>query len=717
MDSQYKAQEVEDAIYKAWEKQGLFNPDNLKSAKKPYSIAVPPPNITGSLHMGHALNDTIQDILIRWQRMKGMKAVWLPGMDHAGIATQNVVEKELKKQGQTRFDLGREEFLKKIWEWKEKYGGQILNQMKRLGASCDWSKLRFTMDEKYSEAVIKSFLHYHDNGWVYRTERVVNWCPRCKTSLSDLELEYKEQKTNLWYIKYPLSDKGGHIVVATTRPETMLGDTAVAVNPKDERYKKLIGQFVDLPLTKRRIPIIAYSLIDKDFGTGAVKVTPSHSFDDYQISQKHKLEMITVIDENSRMNQNCPAQYQGLKIDEARTKIVEDLTSQGLIEKIEEYSNKVPKCYRCDSTVESLPSKQWFVKMEHLAKVAIKAVESGKVKFHPKKWEKTYLTWLKNTRDWCISRQLWWGHRIPAYFCEKSEEKYIVSSTPPKKCPFCGECSMKQSDDVFDTWFSSALWPFTILGWPNQTKDLKTFYPTNVLITDRDIINLWVSRMVFSGIELTGEIPFTDVLIHATVLTKDGRRMSKSLGTGIDPIDLLNQFGADATRFGLAWQASGGQDMRFDESKIWAGKKFCNKIWNASRFVLSMTNSKQKFQGNKKPKPITREDKKILEKLEKIIISTNKSIEQYKFGQALQKIYGFFWHDFCDKYIETAKKQIKEPKNKKEPESTQQILGYTLINSLKLLHPFLPFITEEIYQKLPTDKKEKYLITSKWPGK
>jgi len=714
MEPQYNPKEVEAKIYKFWEEGGFFNPDNLKKAKKPFSITIPPPNVTGSLHMGHALNATIQDVLIRSKRMQGFRALWVPGTDHAGIATQNVVEKKLKKEGKTRFDFGREKFIEEVWKWKEEYGDRILNQLKRLGASCDWSRTAFTMDESYSAAVLESFLQYYKKGWVYRGERVVNWCPRCKTSLSDLELEHKDEQGNFWYLKYPIvGQENEFIIMATTRPETMLGDTAVAVNPKDERYKKLVGQKVLLPLANREIPIIADQLIDIEFGTGAVKVTPAHSMEDWQIGQRHQLKTISVIDEHGRMNQNVPADYQGLKVQEARQKIVQDLAVQGLLEKTEPYTHAVPKCYRCDFTVELIPSKQWFVKMDELAKIAMAPVRQGKIKFYPKRWEKVYFDWLQNTRDWCISRQIWWGHRLPVWFCADDQEKFIVSGEKPKKCPFCGGCQMQQSEDVFDTWFSSALWPFAVFGWPKKTKDMATYYPTNVLSTARDIINLWVARMVYSGLGLAKKNPFGDVLIHATVITKDGRRMSKSLGTGIDPLTLVDSFGADATRFGLAWQVSESQDMRFGETDTLAGKKFCNKIWNASRFVLGQLGS-GKFDISRKIKPITKEDKKILDSLKKLIGSVNRDLEKYRLGQALQSLYHFFWHEFCDVYIEAAKKQIREPKSKKEAGNTQAILIYILATSLKLMHPWLPFITEEIYQLLPI-KNKKALIVENWP--
>jgi len=748
-DSPYNPKLVENRIYKLWEKSGFLNPDNLKNAQKQFTITIPPPNVTGSLHMGHALNVVIQDILIRFKRMAGFKTLWVPGTDHAGIATQSVVEKKLKKEGKSRFDLGREEFVKEIWEWKNEYGNKILDQLKRLGASCDWSRTRFTMDKDYSAAVLEAFVQYYNQGWIYRGERVVNWCPRCQTSLSDLELEHKEEKTYLWYLKYPIVNHDDKfIVVATTRPETMLGDTAVAVNPKDERYKKMIGQTVMLPLANRTIPIIIDRAIDINFGTGAVKVTPAHSLVDWQIGQNHNLPIISVIDERRRLNANAPEIYRDMKIEEARKKIVEDLSALNLIEKIEGYTHSVPKCYRCGSTVELILSKQWFVRMEKLANLAMSPVKNSKIKFHPKRWGKIYLDWLKNAHDWCISRQIWWGHRFPVWFCQNKQEKiknqnnyrcrtpnegvsdtynsrlknhdenFIISIQKPKECPYCHECAMKQSEDVFDTWFSSALWPFAVLGWPKKTKDLATYYPTDVLSTARDIINLWVARMVYSGVALTKKPPFKDVIIHATVITKEGQRMSKSLGTGIDPLESVEKYGADATRFGLTWQISETQDMRFGEDNILAGKKFCNKIWNASRFVLMAQNGKSeirnsKFEINTKYKiqntKLTSADKKILLGLKKLQKDVGRFIEKYEFGKALHRLYNFFWRQYADIYIETAKEQLANEKLKVQ---TQNVLLYVHLNLLKLLHPFLPFITEEIWSAF---NNKNLIMIENWP--
>lgn len=703
----YNPKKVENKIYNLWLKSGFFNPDKLPGRRRgKYSISIPPPNITGSLHMGHALNATVQDILIRFKRLQGFKTVWLPGTDHAGIATQVKVEKELKEEGKTRFDLGRKKFLKRVWDWKEKYGDIILDQLKKIGVSCDWSRSRFTMDRKYSLAVKKAFSHYYKKGWIYQKEKAVNWCPRCQTSLSDLELEYQEKKGKLWYIRYSLTNqkpetrnqKPEYIVVATTRPETMLGDTAVAVNPRDKRYKDLIGKKVILPLVKREIPIIGDRLVDPKFGSGAVKITPAHDKTDYEIGVSHNLEIIQVIDKNGKITKNSPPSYRGLPVLEARRKIVEDLEKKGFLEKIEDYVHRIPQCYRCKSQVEVIPSKQWFLKMKELAKLAKRAVRTGKVKFIPKNFKKIYFDWLKNIKDWCISRQIWWGHKIP----------------------------IKGQNDVLDTWFSSALWPFAILGWPKKTKDLKRFYPNDVVVTARGIINLWVTRMVFSGIEFLKKTPFKTVYIHPTVLTKKGERMSKSLGTGIDPINLIERYGADATRFGIIYQNMGGQDIRFTEDNIIMGRKFCNKVWNASRFVLQQIGNSQfqpfggalapldpaTYDFQTKSRKLTLADKKILKILKRTAKSVTEELENFRFGQAAHKIYDFFWHDFCDQYIEISKKQLQTTNYKLQ---TTRILLYVLLNSLILLHPFIPFITEEIYQKLPIKERKKCLMIEEWP--
>ena len=672
---QYNPKEVEDKIYRLWEESGYFNPDRLPKYKtrgtkrKTYCIAVPPPNITGSLHMGHALNATIQDILIRKKRMEGLKTLWLPGTDHAGIATQNVVEKELKKHGVSRRDLGREKFIEKIWEWKEKYGSIILDQFKKLGCSMDWSRTRFTMDTKYQEAVKEAFLHYYKKGWIYQGERTVNWCPRCATSLSDLEIEHREEDSEWYEIKY------GPLVIGTVRPETKFGDTAVAVNPKDPRYKGLIGEEIEIDtvLGPAKMKIVADPEVDMEFGTGAMKVTPAHDIHDFELAEKYGLEKRQVIGPDGKMTV-LAQKYAGLKTKEARQQVIQDLEAKGLLVSRKPYRHNVATCYRCNTVLEPILSKQWFLKMDKLAEAAAKAVKSNKVKFHPKRWEKVYFDWLKNVhpvrsparansaspkdlgeatsngvKDWCISRQIWWGHKIP----------------------------LGGVDDVLDTWFSSALWPFAALGWPasakasagkpQKTKDLKEFYPTQVLSTARDIINLWVARMVFSGMEFLERAPFKDVVIHATILTKDGKRMSKSLGTGVDPMDLISRYGADATRFGLIWQTLGNQDIHWAEEHVTAGRKFCNKIWNSARYVLLQTGDHKSQIINKaqKPKPNTTADKKILAALAKTKKEVSTQIEKYEFGQALHILYDFFWHKFCDVYIEAAKSEIRNPKSEK----------------------------------------------------
>jgi len=674
LSPQYDPKAVEKRIYEVWEKSGFFNPDNLPGERpESFTIVLPPPNVTGTLHMGHALNATIQDILIRYKRMRGFRTLWIPGTDHAGIATQNVVEKNLKKEGFSRHDLGREKFLEKVWGWREKYGDIILNQLKKMGASCDWSRTRFTMDEEYTRAVQEAFMHYYKKGWIYRGDRVVNWCTKDATSLSDLELEYKEENGMLWYIKYPLKD-GGSITVATTRPETMLGDAAVAVNPEDERYKGLVGNTVILPILNREIPIIADAVVEKEFGTGAVKVTPAHDFTDADIGERHDLPKFQVINEKGRMTKVAGEEFVDLKVAEARKKVVEKLKVLGILEREEEYTHSVAHCYRCDTVIEPLISKQWFVKMNELGKMAAKAVEDGQVKFYPERWNKVYLEWLSKVKDWCVSRQIWWGHKVP----------------------------IEGSTDVLDTWFSSALWPFATLGWPEETGDLNKFYPTSVLSTARDIINLWVARMVFSGLELTGKKPFGDVIIHATILAKDGRRMSKSLGTGVDPMTLIEKYGADATRFGLIWQAMGGQDIKWADEHVLAGQKFANKLWNIARFILVKTKDASIPQ---KPADIKDETTvRIIQDLDTLTREVERQIEVYDFGQALHDIYEFVWHEFADKYIEYSKN--------KDDEETKHALSFVLTRIVVLLHPFMPFVTEEIWSHLPN--RRGLLMVEKW---
>ena len=675
LSKQYNPKETEGKVYRLWLQSNAFQP-KVDPDQKPFVIAIPPPNVTGSLHMGHALNNTIQDILIRRSRMKGIPTLWIPGTDHAGIATQNVVEKQLAKEGKSRHDLGREEFEKRVWAWVDEYGHIIIDQLKKLGCSCDWSRQRFTMDEGYCEAVKNAFKHYYDKGWIYQGERVINWCPRCQTALSDIEVEYKPQKSKLYWLKY------GPFVLATARPETKLGDTAVAVNPKDKRYKDMVGKEYTIKGVNGdfRVKVIADDYVDPEFGSGAVKVTPAHDISDFEAAERHDIPMRQIIDKNGRMMANC-GKYAGMTTKQARQAIVEDMQKMGLIDHIDEnYENKLAICYRCGTTLEPIPSKQWFLKMSELAKPAIEAVENppagGEIKFVPERWRKVYLDWMKNLKDWCISRQIWWGHKIP----------------------------IEGSDDVLDTWFSSALWPFATLGWPKETKDFKYFYPTTTLSTARDIIYLWVARMIFSGLEFTGKKPFSTVYIHPTIFNIEGKRMSKSLGTGINPLELIDKYGADATRFGLAFINTGIQDIKFDENAILAGQKFANKLWNISRFVM-MQNPK----AIDNPQPKTDADKKVLEKLNKIIKSTDENLDNFRFGQASHELYDFIWHDFADIYLEESKKQ--------NDDNTKAILLHTLTQSLKLLHPFMPFVTEEIWQILKQNKlvKENNLITAEWP--
>ncbi len=750
----YAPKEVEEKIYRFWEKTGFFNPDKLPAKKKAKTFVAPiaPPNVTGSLHMGHALENTLVDLLVRKARLEGKKALFIPGTDHAGIATQNVVEKELKKEGKTRFDLGREEFIKRVWQWKEKYGHIILEQLKKLGASCDWSRTRFTMDKDYALAVKKAFEHYYKKGWIYQAQRVVNWCKRCQTSLSELELEHEEIKGKLYYIRYPLKlnskfkiQNSKFIAVATTRPETMLGDTAVAVNPKDKRYKNLIGKRAILPLINRELPIVADEAVDPAFGSGAVKVTPAHDILDWEIAQRRKLPLIQVIDEKGKMTKDSQI-CQGLSPQECREKVLQALQSQGSLEKTEDYVYSVPRCYRCHTLIEPLNSKQWFLKMTELAKTAREAAQKKEVEIIPRRYKKIYLDWLKKERDWCISRQIWWGHNLPIWRCQignkakgKSqkakvdEKEYYISLIKPKKCHICAECKPEQVPDVLDTWFSSALWPFATLGWPiacgqsQKSKackpikgmDLEKFYPNTLVSSARDILHLWITRMIFSGKEFMGRAPFKKVYIHSTILTKEGKRMSKSLGTGIDPLELIEKYGADAVRFGLIWQERGTQDIRFDESHIQMGRKFCNKIWNAARFVLTqISKSKVKRQKAKlqlKIQNLSKADKTILQSLNKTIKTVNKDIEGFRFGQGAEKLYSFFWKDFCDRYLEESKKQLMTD-NPKLKAQTVNILLYVLLKSLILLHPFMPFITEELYQKLPLKNKEKSIMVEEWPG-
>ncbi|MDO8495612.1 MAG: valine--tRNA ligase [bacterium] len=681
----YNPKDTEEKIYRQWLESGFFTPENLPGKRtKPFVTTIAPPNITGELHMGHALENTLADIIVRMKRMQGYKTLWLPGTDHAGIGAQNVVEKQLAKEGTNRHELGREKFIERMWEWREKYGHAILEQFKKLGLSVDWSRTKFTMDPEYQEAVKTAFLHYHEKGWIYKGIRVINWCPRCATAVSDLEVNYVPERGHLYFIKY------GPFTLATARPETKLGDTALAVYPDDPRYKNYIGkeleiQSVDNTVPRDQLPqiktikilVVADEAVDKDFGTGIIKVTPAHDLTDSEIGLRHQLPSIKVIDEKGRMNENAGTRYQGLKTAEAREQIVKDLEALGLIEKIEDYEHNVGRCDRCNAVIEPLPSEQWFLKMKDLAKLALNALDTKQVRIIPERWETPYRNWLDNIRDWNISRQLWWGHKIP----------------------------LEGEEDVLDTWFSSALWPFATLGWPNKdSKDLTEFYPTDFITSDRGILFLWQTRMIFSGMEFMGKAPFKDMLIHATVLTKDGKRMSKSLGTGVNPLELIGKYGTDALRFGLASQATGLQDLRFGEDLMVMGKKFANKVWNIARYVM-MKNGKDYQWRNIDPEEL--KNPWAIQMNEKIKEITDK-IENYAFADAADTLYHFMWHEIADKYIE-------ETKDKNDQE-TKDTLAYLLINSIKLLHPFMPFVTEEIYSFLPLPEKQ-LLLVEEWPLK
>ncbi|MBO4941243.1 MAG: valine--tRNA ligase [Clostridia bacterium] len=702
----YDPKAVEDRIYSTWVEKGYFH-TKIDKEKEPFTIVIPPPNVTGQLHMGHALDETFQDILIRTKRMQGYAALWVPGTDHAGIATQIKVEENLRKEkGLTRHDLGRDEFLKLVWDWKEQYGNRIINQIKKLGCSCDWERERFTMDEGCSKAVREVFVNLYNKGLIYRGNRIINWCPCCTTALSDAEVEYAEQAGNFWHIKYPVKDSDDFVIIATTRPETLLGDTAVAVNPEDERYKDLVGKTLILPLVGREIPVIADDYVDKEFGTGCVKITPAHDPNDFEVGLRHNLEQIKVLNDDATIN-SYGGKYEGMDRYEARKAMIEDLEKEGLLVKIEEHSHNVGQCYRCGTTVEPITSNQWFVKMPPLAERAIKVVKDGDVAFIPDRFSKTYMNWMENVHDWCISRQLWWGHRIPAFYCQECGEM-TVSKTDIDACPKCGG-RLKQEDDVLDTWFSSALWPFSTLGWPEKTDDLDYFYPTSVLVTGYDIIFFWVARMIFSGLEHMNKKPFKHVYIHGLVRDSQGRKMSKSLGNGIDPLEIVDKYGADALRFTLATGNSPGNDMRFYIERVEASRNFANKIWNASRFVM-MNLSIDKAELPAKDK-LHIEDKWILHRYNELVREVTENLDKYELGIAVQKLYDFIWDEFCDWYIELVK-----PRFFAEGESNivaQQVLAYVLSNTLKLLHPFMPFITEEIWQALPHEGES--IMISEWP--
>ncbi len=704
----YDPSGFEDRIYNEWVEKGYFHAEADKN-KEPFTIVIPPPNVTGQLHMGHALDETLQDILIRYKRMQGYNALWIPGTDHAGIATQAKVEAEIReKEGLSRYDLGREKFLERVWEWKKLYGDRIINQLKKIGSSCDWERERFTMDEGLSKAVKEVFVNLYNKGLVYQGSRIINWCPHCITALSDVEVEHEEQAGHFWHIKYPIKDSDDFVIIATTRPETLFGDTAVAVNPEDERYKNLVGKMLLLPLTDREIPVVADEYVDKEFGTGCVKITPAHDPNDFEVGQRHNLEQIKVMNDDATMN-SYAGKYEGMDRYECRKAMIKDLDEMGLLVKVEDHSHNVGQCQRCGTTVEPIVSKQWFVKMKPLAQPAIDAVKNKETEFVPEHFEKVYFHWLENIRDWCISRQLWWGHRIPAFYCDGCGEMVVTKEDKPV-CSKCGK-EMRQDSDTLDTWFSSALWPFSTLGWPEKNEDLEYFYPTSVLVTGYDIIPFWVMRMMFSALEHTGEVPFKHVFIHGLVRDSQGRKMSKSLGNGIDPLEIVEQYGADALRFTLATGNAPGNDMRFYIERVESSRNFANKIWNASRFTLMNLDITE----NKLPdmSDLQLEDKWILSRYNKVVKAVTENLDKFELGIALSNLYDFIWESFCDWYIELVKPRLFDKENP-TAKTAQYVLTYVLSNTMKLLHPFMPFITEEIWQHLPHEGES--IMISEYPS-
>ena len=706
LEKQYNPKNVEDRTYQMWLDKNYFHAKR-EAGKKTYTIVIPPPNITGQLHMGHALDNTLQDILIRYHRMAGYDTLWVPGTDHASIATEAKIVEAMKKEGLTKEQIGREKFLERAWAWKKQYGGRIIEQLKKLGSSCDWERERFTLDEGCSKAVNEVFCNLYEKGLIYRGERIINWCPHCLTSISDAEVEYEEQAGHFWHLRYPFKDGSGYLELATTRPETLLGDTAVAVNPKDERYRDAVGKTLILPLVHREIPVVADDYVEMDFGTGVVKITPAHDPNDFEVGLRHDLPVINVLTDDAKITDDYPA-YAGMDRYEARKAIVRDLEAEGALVKIEDYSHNVGTCYRCGTTVEPRVSKQWFVKMKPLAGPAIDAVKNGDTKFVPQRFEKVYFHWLENIRDWCISRQLWWGHRIPAWYCADCGE-ITVSRTAPDACAHCGGTHLEQDPDTLDTWFSSALWPFSTLGWPEQTEDYKHYYPTNTLVTGYDIIPFWVMRMMFSGLEQTGRVPFDTVLIHGLVRDAQGRKMSKSLGNGIDPLEVIDQYGADALRFTLATGNSPGNDMRFSDTRVEASRNFANKIWNAARFILM--NLSDDEPAPHIPENLALEDKWILSRFNALAEGVTDALEKYELGMAVQKLYDFIWDVFCDWYIEIAKIRLNGS-DEAAKQTVKAVLVYVMSNTLKLLHPFMPFITEEIWQALPHTGES--IMISEW---
>lgn len=704
--TKYNPKDVEDRIYDSWIDGGYFHA-KLDPDKKPYTIVIPPPNITGQLHMGHALDNTLQDILIRYRRMQGYDALWIPGTDHASIATEAKIVEAMAKEGIKKDDLGRDKFLERAWEWKEQFGGRIITQLKKLGSSCDWDRERFTLDEGYSKAVKEVFVKLYEKGLIYQGERIINWCPHCLTSISDAEVEYAEKEGSFWHLRYPLTDGSGYVELATTRPETMLGDTAIAVNPKDDRYKDIVGKTVTLPIVNKEIPIVADDYVEIEFGTGVVKITPAHDPNDFEVGARHDLPIINVMTDDGKMNENA-GKYEGMDRYECRKAIVKDLEQDGFLVKIEPMKHNVGACYRCNTIVEPRISKQWFVKMKPLAKPAINIVKDNKVNFIPERFDKTYFHWMENIKDWCISRQLWWGHRIPAWYCEDCGE-IIVSREDPTCCSKCGSKKIKQDEDTLDTWFSSALWPFSTLGWPDKTPELEHYYPTSTLVTGYDIIFFWVARMIFSACEHTGTQPFDNVFIHGIVRDSQGRKMSKSLGNGIDPLEVIDKYGADALRFMLATGNSPGNDMRFSDEKVESSRNFANKIWNAARFILMNLDGEEKAPYV--PKNLAIEDKWILSKFNTLSKEVTDNLDKFELGIAVQKLYDFIWDLFCDWYIEIAKLRLQA--GGEEKETAKAVLIYVMSNTLKLLHPFMPFITEEIWQTLPHDGET--IMLSKYP--
>jgi valyl-tRNA synthetase len=701
MDKSYNPHEVEKKWYAYWMEKDYFRADE-NGSERTFSIVIPPPNITGSLHMGHALNNTLQDILVRYKRMQGYNTLWVPGTDHAGIATQNVVEKQLAQEGKSRQEIGREQFVERVWKWKEEFGGIIIKQLMRLGASCDWSRQRFTMDEGLSRAVREVFVRLYEEGLIYRDNYIINWCPRCQTALSDLEVEHEEVKGNLYYIAYPSADGNGSLVVATTRPETMLGDTAVAVNPIDKRYRDWIGKKVILPLVNKEIPVIADEYVTLDFGTGALKITPAHDPNDFLIGIKHSLEMVKVIGNDGKMSDEA-GRYKGLDRFECRKKVLEDLKADGLLEKVEECLHQVGHCYRCKTMVEPNLSLQWFVKVKPLAEKATEAVKNGDTRIFPRVWEKTYFEWMENIRDWCISRQIWWGHRIPAWYCQDCKG-VTVAKEDPQKCSLCGGKSIQQDNDVLDTWFSSALWPFTTLGWPAKTNELKLFYPTSVLVTGFDILFFWVARMMMMGLKFMDQVPFRDVYIHALVRDVEGQKMSKSKGNVIDPLEVIDKFGTDSFRFTLAALAIQGRDVRLSEERIEGYRHFVNKLWNASRFTIMNLADFNPDGFTPDPEHFTLADQWIVSRLNRVIVEVEEALENYKFNEAATSIYQFTWHEFCDWYVELSKLQLYQTEDVQGRLTTQYLLRKTLITLVEMLHPIMPFVTEEIWQKFNPGK-------------